>query len=335
MWYEKFNLKEDPYDIRTLSKDVIGEDVQKEKLIQWISRGKACLLYGPTGSGKTTLASTLFQKCRLNRVPQLSSYDVYYYSCDRDNLDHIQIPKKNKKRWYEKLITSEPEPQKEIVLILDEEHFAQHKEIIRISALWDIKTIHSVVYVQIHEKPALPQLVRRIGPHRVGLRTINRDEIVTLLKQRSSNIPIFEDNALQHIASNCSLNPSLALQHCAQVAEDIAGPDHPITLDQVKSYDFEGQTPQREVQMVNPIVQDGIEKVKNISPAHKHILRQLRITSSTIEDLSGVCGMSKKAVAARLGELRKKEMVEIKDNSRPKRYGLIAEFERQLLTDAA
>ena len=336
MWYEKFELKEDPYDIRNLSENVIGEEAQEAQLIKWIGRGRACLLYGPTGVGKTTLARMLVKRLEKREIPELFHWDVLYYSCDRDSLQDIPTQVENAKQpfaWLRWLARKTRKNKKAIVVFLDEIHFGDPRDVIRVSAYWDIHKIHSVVYIQIAENPTLPQLVRRIGPHKVRMRTINRDEIATLIRQRTGDVQVLDELAILHIASNCGLNPSIALQHCAQVAEDLAHPGKPILLDQVKTFHFEDTALDREIPAAQDVQGDTIDRLSTVGPAHKKILRQLRISSTTINDLATACGMKPKPVAARLGELRKKDMVEEKDSSRPKRFGLVPEFERELLSD--
>lgn len=322
MWYEKFKFDENPYDIRNLSSKVIGEEAQERQLIKWISNEKAILLHGPTGVGKTTLVSNLCNRIKDNKVADIEGFRCIKFSCDRESI--ANFPRQFK---FKKLFSLG----KKFIVVLDEVQFAKPEDLIKVSSLWDNKDITSVVYVQINEKPKLDQLVRRIGIHKIKMRTINQEEIEELIKQRTGEVKIFDDDAIKHIAGACNLNPSIALQHCDSIAGELAKPGKAIDLKQVKTFNLDSIKYEKE-EILKSETDEIIDKL-DLSPLQKKIVKHLRINSMTIRQLADSIEASLGTISKQLNKLSKENKVKIVDQNKPKKYGLMPEFERSLLTD--
>lgn len=324
MWHEKFEYKYNPFDFRNPSERLIGEEEQEKRLIKLIASNQAILLYGETGCGKTTLARNISHKIENGEIEELKNAKCLYIRCDKDELKSFPW------KFFVHKLTSFGKP---LIVILDESSFADEKDGIRVSALWDDHVIKSFVCVQMNEKAKLDQWEGRIGDDKkIKMRTITASEIFEMLKLRQGDKKIFDDNALRHISLNCHNNPRTSLDRCDMIAEELSSASKSITLDDVKKYNFEVAKAKTVEAEQAAKKEDKIDDLE-VSPMERKIIRELRISSRTMKDLASVCDTGLNTISSKLSKLRKEKKVVIVDKSKPKKYGLNKEFERTLLGD--
>lgn len=324
MWHEKFGYKYDPFDFRNPSEKLIGEDEQEKRLIKLVASNQAVLLYGETGCGKTTLARNIARKIENGEIKELKNIKCMYLRCDKDEIKSFSW------RYFKYKLTSFGRP---LVVIMDESSFADEKEGIKVSALWDDHEIKSFVCVQMNEKAKLDQWEGRIGDDKkIQMRTITASEIFEMLKLRQADKKVFDDNALRHISLNCNNNPRTSLDRCNMIAEELADTSKVITLDDVKKYNFE--VAKAKAVAAEPVAKKG-DKINDLdaSPMEKKIIGELRISSRTMKDLASACNTGLNTISSKLSKLRREKKVVIVSKDKPKKYGLNKEFERGLLSD--
>ncbi|GEM_PF-2739622 len=326
MWHEKLGLKEDPFDIRNPSQKLIGEDDQEKKLTKFISQGKAILLHGQTGSGKTTMITNISGKINDDRIEELKGCKCIFYG-DKDNLKDF-----SRRLWKHKLFSFG----KPLIVMLDEIAFGNEDDVMMISAAWDSQKIKSVVYVQISETPKFDKLWRRIGDFKVEMRLISEKEIYEMLKLRQGELKIFDDNALRYVSYNCGNSPSLALQRCSWIADELGKHNQAVSLEEIKQFYQENLKTSPLSKLKEPVNEpdsnDPIDKL-SLFPLERDIVRQLHISPMTMRQLSDALKTDLNTISSRISNLKKHKKVLVLDKKRPQKYGLIPAFEMSLLTD--
>lgn len=323
---EKLGLKEDPFDIRNPSQKLIGEDDQEKKLTKFISQGKAILLHGQTGSGKTTMITNISNKINDDGIEELKGCKCVFYG-DKDNLKDF-----SRKLWKHRFFSFG----KPLIVMLDEIAFGNEDDVMMISAAWDKQKIKSVVYVQISETPKFDKLWRRIGDFKVEMRLISEKEIYEMLKLRQGDLKIFDDNALRYVSYNCGNSPSLALQRCSWIADELGKHNQAVSLEEVKQFYQENLKTSPLPKLKEPVDEpDSKDPIDNLSlfPLERDIVRQLHISPMTMRQLSDAVKTDLNTISSRISNLKKQKKVYVLDKKRPQKYALNASFERSLLTD--
>jgi len=327
-WYERIGLKDDPFDHRNLSPRILGHDDEKQQLIEWIKEGRSVLLYGPTGVGKTNIIKELMQEIRENKIEGLGKTGIMNHAFDTaEPLEHIKSYKKAKGLF--------GLGKRRVVALMDEIHFAEDKDVIAVSAMWDNKKIHSSVFVQINPKPKMDQLMRRIGIYKIQLNQISKSTIIDIIKQRTENKKIFEQDALEALIKLGGENPSIVLQLCGEVASFMADPKKSITLKDIKEFrfsDLRGMSKEalRDVKLLDTL-NDKARKRARCSPYEWEIVKNLRTGHMIAKDLAKDLDKKPAQVTSVLNRMIKKGQVEIKNTERPKHYGLEDKFEREFV----
>lgn len=327
-WYQRFGLELDPFDHRNLSPRVLGHDNEKRQLIEWVKEGRSILLYGATGVGKTNLINEVMQEIKENKIEGLENFGIMFHSCDTaEKLEHIRRYKKAKGFF--------GLGRKKVAAFMDEVHFGEDKDLIGVSAMWDKKDIHSAVFVQIHPKPKLDQLMRRIGIYKVKLNSIPKSTITNIINQRTGDKTIFDPDALEAVIKMGGENPSIVLQLCGEIASYIADPKKSITLKDVKEFrfsDIEGMSKEalRNIKLPDTLDEKARKKA-GCSPYEWDVVKNLRTGDMTLKELAKDLEKKPNSVGTILNRMMKEEKVRITNTGRPKRYGLVDKFEREYI----
>jgi MoxR-like ATPase len=138
MWWKKYGFFKNPLDIRP-NEDLIGVDDIIKKIKDSIINGEIFLLYGPIGSGKTSLAFKIKRDLS-------DRYNVIYVNgeYERDK-DLGEIIEKNK---YNKFLFFKFENKLPIVLILDEYYNFPEDVSKKLKYLYDNRIVHSIMLIQ-------------------------------------------------------------------------------------------------------------------------------------------------------------------------------------------
>ncbi len=138
MWWKKYGFSKNPLDIRP-NEDLVGVDDIIKKVKDSIINGEIFLLYGPIGSGKTSLAFKIKRDLS-------DRYNVIYMNgeYERDK-DLEEIIEKNK---YNKFLFFKFENKLPIVLILDEYYNFPDDVSKKLKYLYDNRIVHSIMLIQ-------------------------------------------------------------------------------------------------------------------------------------------------------------------------------------------
>jgi len=138
MWWKKYGFSKNPLDIRP-NEDLVGVDDIIKKVKDSIINGEIFLLYGPIGSGKTSLAFKIKRDLS-------DRYNLIYINgeYERDK-DLKEIIEKNK---YNKFLFFKFENKLPIVLILDEYYNFPEDVSKKLKYLYDNRIVHSIMLIQ-------------------------------------------------------------------------------------------------------------------------------------------------------------------------------------------
>jgi replication-associated recombination protein RarA/biotin operon repressor len=138
MWWKKYGFSKNPLDIRP-NEDLVGVDDIIKKVKDSIINGEIFLLYGPIGSGKTSLAFRI-------KKDLSDDYNVIYINGEYEkDKDIDEIIEKNK---YIKFLFFKFENKLPIVLILDEFYNFPEDVSKKLKYLYDNKIAHSIMLIQ-------------------------------------------------------------------------------------------------------------------------------------------------------------------------------------------
>jgi replication-associated recombination protein RarA len=138
MWWKKYGFSKNPLDIRP-NEDLVGVDDIIKKVKDSIINGEIFLLYGPIGSGKTSLAFRI-------KKDLSDDYNIIYINGEYEkDKDIDEIIEKNK---YIKFLFFKFENKLPIVLILDEFYNFPEDVSKKLKYLYDNKIAHSIMLIQ-------------------------------------------------------------------------------------------------------------------------------------------------------------------------------------------
>ena len=185
MWYEKLGFTGNPLDVRSNSNLVGVEDIE-ENLINYIKSGQICMIYGFTGSGKTSMLE------RIQKKLNLEEYKFIFISGDRIKPEHdLEKDLQEGRNFFEKLIRRKP---RNYVILLDESHELSRYVTETVKGLWNVKAdddygIHSVVISQIQPKLQTNfsgSFKDRVGNKSLRMKKLSRLQLKEVLSNRLS-----------------------------------------------------------------------------------------------------------------------------------------------------
>jgi len=138
MWWKEYGFSKNPLDIRP-NENLVGVDDIIKKVKDSIINGEIFLLYGPIGSGKTSLAFKI-------KKDLSDDYNVIYINGEYEkDKDIDEIIEENK---YIKFLFFKFENKLPIVLILDEYYNFPEDVSKKLKYLYDNRIVHSIMLIQ-------------------------------------------------------------------------------------------------------------------------------------------------------------------------------------------
>jgi len=206
MWYEKLGFTENPLDVRSNS-NLVGVDDIEESLFNYIKSGQICMIYGFTGSGKTSMLERVKQK------EDLQEYKFIFISGDRIKPEHdLEKDLDSGRNFFDKLIRRKP---RNYVILLDESHELSRYVTETVKGLWNTKGdddygVHSVVISQIQPKLQTNfsgSFKDRVGNKSLRMKKLSRLQLKEVISNRLTINEIdyskrFEHDALDLIISS-------------------------------------------------------------------------------------------------------------------------------------
>ena len=337
-WYEKLGFKANPFFIEA-SNNVVGLAAAKKQLLDYITAGHMCLLHGPWGSGKTSLAMELISKLEPN------GYTCIYLdgkATSNENVVFSEIYKK-KISFLHKLGLRKSK----VVAFIDEFSFIDSKLKDRIEGAFNEKQLpkgeqktplYSVVVIQIDEEPdAYGSFKSRLSKRKVSTQPLNFDECMELIKYRlGGENNLFTNDALKIIIEEYKRIPRMFLEACEEIAKRFIDKKD-ITEEPIGKNDVANVLSKKQINVSEEVREEQIKKELSIvpdtvdaSPLQKEILEQLYIKPKTLKDLANILNRSVGTIGKQISLLKNKRgYVRITKKTNPKLYDLDIEFKRK------
>lgn len=354
MWYKKYGWDSNPFSVKPTYL-VVGLEKQRKRLKDFTTSENACLLIGPTGSGKTSLLFWL--KNELGKA-----YTPIYINCVKAGYQtEILTELKRQRRFVDKLLLRAYP--KNIILALDEAHALPLEVGEYIKVLWDEGVISSVVLASTTKElnNFTDSFKDRIGGRYIELTKLTKSEAIDLVKLRTNSASPFDGDALERIVDVSDYNPRKILETCekvckscaekgakkinkADVEELVSQPLIEVTklvtpslgkttppeeLTRISHLDLVS----RKTKLVKPMTKstDLIKEpaapttpimMEGFSPLQTKIIHLLEMESKTMAEISALTSSSIGTIGKQLSILRSRNIIYSIENIRPKKYAL-------------
>ena len=304
MWYERHGFKENPFFVKA-NPGIVGVEKQKKLIKDYILSGDMCFLLGGNGTGKSSLLYWLKEN--------LNGFKVLY-------IDAAQVDKNFNLSNFLKgnlslldRIRRKKFPDKAVVL-LDESQDASDELVKALKMHWDHNNIKSVVVTQINKDAGkFSESFRdRVGERKVIMERISKSDAYDMINKRVNDKNPFEKEALELIFEKSDYTPRKILENCEILC--------------VKLQDKEGKINAFDVEqnLIKTFKTDeNVSGLVGFSPMQRSIINILNESVKTAKEISERLNTSEGSVGKQLSKLIGMNVAEIKDNKRPKKYGLV------------
>ncbi len=299
MWYESYGWKNNPFLIKP-NPEIVNFEIEKEKLVNYVTSGDICFLIGEPGTGKTSLLKWLEYN--------LKKHFLVYINIE--NLDHEFSIKDffNKHTKLSRKILGLNYP-KNTVFLLDESKKIEEKLRNAIKMHFDENHIKSIVFVQSVEEPDVPDsLKNRVGNRIIKINKLNEANAFQLVKNKCGKICPFSEGAINLIIEKSNYLPRKILENCENICINLKGKKE-ITIN--------------DVQNILKIKQED-KSIKNylLSPMEENIIKIINESNKTAQELAELLQTTEGSVGKQLSKLTQKNLIKIISHKRPKLYGL-------------
>lgn len=327
-WYNSYGWDKNPFEIKPHPL-ILGADVQRDKLVNFIQSGGIALLTGKTGTGKSSLLRTL--KDHIN--------DRTLVYVDAKGLDREADLRKYVRKagpFFRRLLGKYP---KNAVLIIDEAQLCSDTMINDMESLWDNDKIKSIVLAQTEvDLQNYPNSFRdRLGQRIVRLGSLVENDSKKLIKLRAGENTPFEEDTLTFIAQKSGHIPRTILENCEILCIELGGKkpitrkDAEDTFVRMKDQEIREQLirlEDKQTKVITPV--DRINYSDQFSPMQKTIINVLMEKNRTTDQIASILNSSNGSVGKQLHELKKLDVVEIVNPRRPKVFALKKDFVNQV-----
>jgi len=305
MWYKEYSWKFNPFTIKP-SPDIIGYDSEREKLVNYISSGDICFLVGKPGVGKTSLLKWLENSVKKHFV-------IYLNMEVMDKNFRIQKFLYEHTKFSRRLFGLEFP--KNPVFLLDESAIIDEDFRHALKLHFDENHIKSIVFAQPGEEADIPEGFRnRVGNRIVKLEKLKEEIAFDLIKKRCGKFCPFTEGAITFIAEKSNYLPRKILENCESICINMKGKKE-ININ--------------DVQFVLRIKPEEKTKLENLSPMEENILKILKLTNKTSQELAELLNTTEGSVGKQLSKLMLKNLVKIISHKRPKLYGFYKSSEQE------
>lgn len=304
MWYDKWGFKENPFSVKANS-NLIGVEKQKSLVREYILSGDMCFLLGTNGAGKSSLLFWLREN--------LKGFKVFY-------IDAAQVHKefnitdflRSNLGFFDRL-KGKKFPDNSIVL-LDEGQECDENFIKALKLHWDHDNIKGVVVAQINKDMGRfnESFRDRVGERKVVMGKISKSDAYDMINFRVGNNNPFEKDALDIIFEKSDFIPRKILENCELLCVKLQEKDGKIN-----AFDVE-QNLERKIK-----IDENVEGLTGFSPMQKKIIKLLDSGNKTAKEIAETLNTSEGSVGKQLSKLMGMEIVNIKSEKRPKKYGLV------------
>ncbi len=317
MWYKRYGWPKNPFEVKC-SKEVIGLEKEKQKLLDYVNSGDACIILGDSGVGKTSLMKWLEKS--------LLRYKMNYINSEEMN-EYYSLKKHVKKGWVRKS-----------VLLLDEAHLCDEDIRKEIKLLWDANVVKSVVIAQMPSNlnEYSESLRKRIGPRVVKLGRLDLEKAKALIDFRTNGNNPFDDKSLKLLVEEAEYNPRKLLENCELVCMELKSQE--LNEDNIKRVlqkkeivELEYLEKPKEVELPSNLTPIDSELLKGFAPMQKKIINILYENNRTIYQIAQVLNSSEGSVGKQVSMLTESGVVYIANPRRPKVYGLSENFKKELV----
>jgi len=304
MWYKKYGFNENPFSVKANS-NIVGVDKQKKLVKDYILSGDMCFLLGTNGAGKSSLLFWLKENLNGFKVIYVDAAQVHkdfnISELLRENLSFFD--RIRRKRFPDN-----------VIVLLDEGQECDEDFIKALKMHWDHDNVKSVVVAQINKDLGKfnESFRDRIGERKVVMGKISKSDAYDMINSRVGENNPFEKDALDVIFEKSDFIPRKILESCELLCVKLQGKEGKINV-----FDIE-QNLDKHVK-----IDDSAEGLVGFSPMQKSIITLLRDGAKTAKDLAGNLGTSEGSVGKQLSKLIGMDVVAIKSEKRPKKYGLV------------
>ncbi|MGC9079520.1 MAG: AAA family ATPase, partial [Nanopusillaceae archaeon] len=188
MWWHKYGFIRNPLDIRP-NEDLVGVDDIVKKVKYAIRNGEIFLLYGPIGSGKTSLAFKI-------KKDLSEEYNVIYINGEYEK----DIDKKIEEESYIKFLFFKFKNKLPIVLILDEFYNFPEEISKKLKYMYDNGIVYSIMLIQPSPQimNATVSFLNRLY-EKIEMHFPSEDDIINLINKKLKNKIVFDENFLRNI----------------------------------------------------------------------------------------------------------------------------------------
>ncbi|BBL45256.1 hypothetical protein MJ1_0081 [Nanobdella aerobiophila] len=278
MWWRKYGFYKNPLDIRP-NDNLIGIDDIIKKIKDSILSGEIILLYGPVGSGKTSLAFKI-------KRDFIDKYNVIYINGEYNK----DIENEINNNLYIKFLFFKIKNKLPIILILDEFYNFPEEISKKLKYLYDNRIVYSIMLIQPSPQVMNASLsfLNRIY-EKIEMKLPSEDEIIKLINDRLKNKIKFDNEYLRKIIRKNNNNIRSIF---IEINNILSNMKHPV----------------------NDIITGKIENINEIedldlSETQLKILELLSGSQLSSKEISRILDLPKNTIAKYLGLLYRKNIV--------------------------
>jgi predicted AAA+ superfamily ATPase len=214
MWWKKYGFIRNPLDIRP-NEELVGVDDIIKKVKNAIRNGEIFLLYGPIGSGKTSLAFKIKKELS-------DEYNVIYINGEYDK----DIDKKIEEGLYIKFLFFKFRNKLPIILILDEFYNFPEDVSKKLKYLYDNRIVYSIMLIQPSPQimNATPSFLNRLY-EKIEMKFPDEDSIIQLINKKLKGKIKFDNEYLRKIIRKNGNNVRSIFIELNNILENM---NHPI-----------------------------------------------------------------------------------------------------------